>query len=89
MTTISETYWLTVPCGVCSGIRHEMSGEYESLRRVVYGEGATFVPVCPLCGRFVKRDRCVTFTGEGQPRGPNGTCKKDGRVQMLFEGYIE
>ncbi len=58
--------------------------EYEGLRRVAYGdEGATFVPVCPKCGRFVKADNTI----QGVDR-PNATCAKCGRVTMLFEGYI-
>jgi hypothetical protein len=63
---------------------------YEGMRRICYGdEGATFVPVCEKCGRFVKADQNVVFTYDGPPLdAPNATCKKCGRVQMLFEGYI-
>ena len=56
--------------------------EYESFRRVTYDDGATFVPVCPECGRFVKADEIIT-----DPKSPNAECKKHGRVTMLFEGY--
>ena len=64
--------------------------EYESIRRVTYGDdGAQFIPVCPKCGRFVKADATMTFKGEAQqPVEPNATCKRDGRVAMLFEGYV-
>lgn len=62
---------------------------YEGVRRVVYGdEGATFVPVCVQCGRFVKADETVRFVYEGPPHVPNATCAKCGRTEMLFEGYI-
>ena len=69
-----------------------MSGEnaYENTRRVVYGEGATFVPVCQQCGRYVTADATLLFNkldGSLKP-GPNATCKKCGRTEMLFEGFI-
>jgi len=62
--------------------------EYENVRRIVYGnEGACFVPVC-ACGRFVKPDAEV-FVGErGLKPGPNATCSRCGRVEMLFEGFV-
>ena len=67
--------------------------EYEGMRRIVYGEGATFVPVCPQCGRFVKADDTIEIYPEGNAEGlvvegANATCSKCGRVGMLFEGYI-
>ena len=62
--------------------------EYEGTRRITYGEGATFVPVCDQCGRFVKADKRIRFQYEGPPVGPNATCKHCGRIEMLFEGYI-
>ena len=67
-----------------------MSGyEYECVRRVVYGEGSTFVPVCEKCGRFVKADDSImTNVATGKPSEPNATCSKCGRVSMPFEGYI-
>jgi len=60
------------------------------MRRIVYGaDGATFVPVCAKCGRFVKADEVVYFNGFGErKRQPNATCAKCGRVEMPFEGYI-
>lgn len=63
--------------------------EYEGMRRICYGDsGATFVPVCGTCGRFVKADATV-FVGEsGLKAGPNATCAKCGRVEMLFEGFV-
>lgn len=62
---------------------------YAGVRRVVYGGGATFVPVCPTCGRFVKPDPALLFReadGAVKP-GPNATCTACGRVEMPFEGY--
>ena len=67
-----------------------MTGEYEGVRRIVYGgdEGATFIPVCVKCGRFVKPDKQV-YVGERNLRpGANADCKKCGRTEMLFEGFI-
>jgi hypothetical protein len=63
------------------------TGEYEDVRRVCFGEGATFVPVCHKCGRFVRPYKRVTFNGDGQPVGNNAHCKRCGRTRMLFEGY--
>ena len=63
--------------------------EYENVRRIVYGEGATFVPVCCKCGRFVKADETVTFNGLGEyVDKENATCSKCGRTRMLFEGFV-
>lgn len=62
---------------------------YESVRRIVYGEGATFVPACETCHRFVKADKTVMVSDEaGLHPGPNATCKRCGRVRMHFEGFI-
>ena len=62
--------------------------EYFGVRRVVYGEGATFVPVCEKCGRFVKPYKIIRFHFEGPPVGNTAHCSKCGRTEMLFEGYI-
>ena len=65
--------------------------EYENLRRVTYGDThASFIPVCPKCGRFVKEDENMMFTREGDfdRKQPNATCKKCGRIEMPFEGFI-
>lgn len=61
--------------------------KYENVGRKVYGEGMTFVPVCKHCFRFVKADEEVITDAWDQPKGPNATCKKCGRTEMLFEGY--
>ena len=61
---------------------------YEGVRRKVYGEGMTFVPVCSTCGRFVKADPVVYEQNETLKPGPNATCAKCGRTEMIFEGYL-
>lgn len=66
---------------------------YEGLRRVCFevsdGSTAMFVPVCPCdgCGLFVKADEFSRFGENGWDEKPNATCKKHGRVKMLFEGF--
>lgn len=69
-----------------------MTGEYEGIRQVRYGgeEGPVFIPVCEICGRFVKADKSMMLTEEGDfdREATNATCKRHGRVQMLFLGYI-
>jgi hypothetical protein len=66
-----------------------MSHEYEGVRRVVYGdEGMTFVPVCEVCGRFVKPHIVIRERGETLADEPNAECSKCGPTKMLFEGYI-
>ena len=69
-----------------------MTGEYEGVRRLVYGEGeyegATFVPVCKKCGRFVKADATMGFRNQTVALGPNATCSRCGRTEMIFEGFI-
>lgn len=66
-----------------------MDFEYEGVRRIVYDGGATFVPVCEKCGRFVKADKTIEVSElSGLKKQPNATCKKCGRVEMLFEGFF-
>jgi len=66
-----------------------MMSEFEGERRIVYGEKddedgqLVFVPRCEKCMRFAKPD--ATVKG---PDGPNATCTKCGRTNMLFEGYM-
>lgn len=62
--------------------------EYEGVRRVQYDGGATFVPVCVKCRRFVKADKTVQANDSGLKSQPNATCKKCGRVEMLFDGFF-
>ncbi len=62
---------------------------YENTRRIDYGEGATFVPVCTKCGRYVKADENILINDhEGLKKQPNATCSKCGRTEMLFEGFM-
>lgn len=66
---------------------------YEGVRRVVYGEGteyagATFVPVCVTCGRFVRADAMIHFQDGTVAPGPNAQCARCGRTEMLFEGFV-
>jgi ribosomal protein L32 len=65
-----------------------MSNEYENFRRAQYEDGATFVPVCEKCGRFVRADASIYVDGNGLKDCPNATCSKCGRTKMLFEGFI-
>ncbi len=63
--------------------------EYENTRRVIYDGGATFVPVCVRCGRYVKLDHLIEANDVvGLKDQPNATCSKCGRTQMLFEGFV-
>ena len=63
--------------------------EYESMRRIIYDGGATFVPVCVTCGRFVKADETVQVNEmSGLRKQPNASCTKCGRTEMVFEGFI-
>lgn len=66
------------------------SGEYERTRRVIYGDsGATFVPVCEQCGRYVNPDETIqVHEWHGLQDQPNATCKQCGRTKMLFEGFL-
>jgi hypothetical protein len=71
--------------GFCVGGRMH---EYENTRRVIYGGGATFVPVCTQCHQYVKADDCIMANDSGLKDQPNATCKRCGRVKMIFEGFI-
>lgn len=68
--------------------------DYVNMRRKVYGDDngwtgdAVFVPVCSICGRFVKADEFVDVGERGLRKQPNATCSRCGRVEMLFEGFI-
>lgn len=67
-----------------------MAHEYEGVRRVIYGpEGATFVPVCEKCGRFVRANKTIRYNEiNGLKNEPNALCAKCGKTKMLFEGFI-
>ena len=66
-----------------------VEGEYENTRRVAYNNGATFIPACIKCGRYVKADDTIRYSeGRGLANEPNATCSKCGRTNMLFEGFM-
>lgn len=64
--------------------------EYINTKRVSYEGGATFVPVCMKCGRYVKADKEIRTNkwSDFLMRGPNATCKRCGRTEMLYEGHF-
>jgi len=64
--------------------------DYAGMRRVCYDGGATFVPVCETCGRFVKADKEIKVCLGGGTLSPdtNATCAKCGRTHMIFEGFM-
>ena len=69
----------------------EVEFNYET-PRVYYGD-MCFVRLCPECARFVKADETLNYkhnkwTEEDKFDEPNATCKKHGRVNMIFEGYF-
>ncbi len=63
--------------------------DYVMTRRVTYEDGATFIPVCENCKRFVKADAEIFVNGFDELKDqPNATCKHCGRIKMEFEGYF-
>lgn len=63
--------------------------EYEGVRRIQYEDGATFVPVCQTCNRFVKPYETILVNEEtGLKDEPNATCSKCGATKMIFEGFF-
>lgn len=66
---------------------------YENLRRVSYDCGehgmAVFVPVCRICGRYVKANMTI-LSNElvGLRDEPNAKCSKCGDIKMFFEGFF-
>ena len=65
-----------------------MIDDLDTGRRIVFGDGAYFIPKCEKCYRYVKADELIPFDWQDQPADrPNATCSKCGRTQMIFEGY--
>jgi hypothetical protein len=67
--------------------------EYENTRRVCFNCGdsigtAQFIPVCEVCGRFVKATTIKVNEVVGLFDEPNAVCKKCGPTHMLFEGFF-
>lgn len=62
---------------------------YVDTRRIIYDSGATFIPVCETCKRYVKADETIRVSeGEGLADEPNATCRRCGRTKMIFEGFL-
>lgn len=54
-----------------------------------YDGGATFVRRCSKCCRFVRPDPTILVNEEtGLKDAPNATCRKCGRTQMDFVGFM-
>lgn len=56
-----------------------------------FGESgvAVFIRRCSECARFVKPDKHITLNGLDELMDePNATCKKHGRIKMIFEGFF-
>ena len=62
--------------------------EYENIKRVSYGEGTSFIPVCQKCGRFVKAPEEASFNADNEIIEPEVNCKQCGKSKMIFEGYM-
>lgn len=60
---------------------------YENFRRIVYNGGATFIPVCEICHRFVKPNKIIRVWN-GLKNEPNAICSKCGDTKMIFEGFF-
>lgn len=55
---------------------------------IAYNGGATFIRRCSKCNRFVRADRRVFVNEEtGLKKAPNATCRRCGRVEMVFIGF--
>lgn len=76
---------------LCARNARQKVHEYENTRRVVYENGATFVPVCETCHRFVTKTDDVIYASEagGLSKRHNATCVKCGRTHMVFEGFLD
>mgnify|MGYP001579451487 CR=1 FL=1 len=66
----------------------------EDTPMVSYGGGEeksamNFIRLCPNCGRFVKGDEKIEYReSDGLiESSPNATCKKCGRITMIFNGF--
>lgn len=49
---------------------------------------AEFIPKCEKCNRYVKADESISVNYDGIKDQPNATCKKCGRIKMLFLGFF-
>jgi hypothetical protein len=65
-------------------VSFEPEGPYQC-----YDGGATFIRRCVKCNLFVKPDESIQVNEEtGLKKAPNADCKKCGRTEMLFVGFI-
>ena len=65
-------------------------GVMNTTRRAVYVSGATFIPVCSFCKRYVKADASIELDYAGGLKDqPNATCARCGRVRLQFEVFID
>lgn len=63
--------------------------EYEGVGWIQYEGGATFVPVCERCGRFVKPNKTIRASPKRSLKDePNATCSKCGPTKMVFRGFL-
>ena len=54
-----------------------------------YEGGATFIRRCSKCNLFVRADVYIQVNEEtGLKKQPNAFCRKCGRTEMLFVGFI-
>lgn len=63
--------------------------DHEGTRVIRYENGATFIPVCEICKRFVKAPKTIQVNGLDQIKEPIVDCKKCGPTKMIFQGYYE
>jgi hypothetical protein len=61
--------------------------EYTDVHRIQYGDGATFIPICEKCRRFIKPPANIKFDHQGQPIGLYANCTNCGATTMPWEGY--
>ncbi len=53
------------------------------------GSDAVFVRRHDGCGLIIKPDKTISVNGLGRlVDKPNATCKRHGRVEMIFEGFL-
>jgi len=64
--------------------------EFIEEKRIVYGDGATFVRRCAKCSRFVKAPKTMCFGGvDGRLiEEDNTVCSKCGPTHLIFEGFM-
>ena len=62
--------------------------EFIEEKRIIYGDGATFIRRCARCCRFVKAPESMNFNGlEEYVEEDNAVCSKCGPTHLIFEGF--